>query len=166
LFGKRLTFNLIDAMTSLYTLLPEAVGTVRADTKAAILDRLAEHFAEVYGLDRDVVRERIEQREQLGSTGFGRGVAIPHARVEGVNRPVAVFLRLEAPVDFDAADAMPVNFVFGLLSPEAAGAAHLHALAAISRMMRDDRMHEALIRAPSAEALYGLLHNVNDRDAA
>jgi PTS system nitrogen regulatory IIA component len=153
-------------MTALYTLLPEAVGTVRADTKAAILDRLAARFAEVYDLDHEAVLARIEQREKLGSTGFGRGVAIPHARVEGLNRPVAVFLRLEAPVDFDSADGMPVDFVFGLLSPENAGAAHLHALAAISRIMRDDRMHAALIRAPGVEALYGLLHNVNDRDAA
>lgn len=153
-------------MTALYTLLPEAVTTVRADTKAGILDRLAARFAQVYDLDQATVLKRIEAREKLGSTGFGRGIAIPHARVEGLNRPVAVFLRLEWPVDFDAADGMPVDFVFGLLSPEAAGAAHLHALAAISRMMRDDRMHEALIRAPSAEALYGLLHNVNDRDAA
>jgi len=153
-------------MTALYTLLPEAVATVRADTKAAILDRLAARFAEVYELDHKMVLERIEERERLGSTAFGRGVAIPHARVEGLGRPVAVFLRLESPVDFDSADGMPVDFVFGLLSPEAAGAAHLHALAAISRIMRDDRMHEALIRAPGVEALYGLLCNVNDRDAA
>lgn len=153
-------------MTALYTLQPEAVSAVRADTKAAILDRLAARFAEVYDLDHAVVLARIEEREKLGSTGFGRGVAIPHARIEGLNRPVAVFLRLEAPVDFDSADGVPVDFVFGLLSPQAAGAAHLHALAAISRIMRDDRMHEALMRAPTAEALYGLLHNVNDRDAA
>lgn len=153
-------------MTALYTLQPEAVSAVRADTKAAILDRLAVRFAEVYDLDHAVVLARIEEREKLGSTGFGRGVAIPHARIEGLNRPVAVFLRLEAPVDFDSADGVPVDFVFGLLSPQAAGAAHLHALAAISRIMRDDRMHEALMRAPTAEALYGLLHNVNDRDAA
>lgn len=153
-------------MTALYTLLPEAVATVRADNKAAILERLAAHFAQVYDLDGGAVIARIEAREKLGSTGFGRGVAIPHARVEGLNRPVAAFLRLDAPVDFDSADGMPVDFIFGLLSPEAAGAAHLHALAAISRIMRDDRMHEALIRAPNAEALYGLLHNVNDRDAA
>lgn len=153
-------------MTALYTLLPEAVGTIRADNKVAILDLLSARFAEVYELDHDIVRGRIEDRERLGSTGFGRGVAIPHARVEGLNRPVAVFLRLEAPVDFDSADGIPVDFVFGLLSPAAAGAAHLHALAAISRIMRDERMHDALVRAPGAEALYGLLCNVNDRDAA
>jgi PTS system nitrogen regulatory IIA component len=153
-------------MTALFNLLPEAVAIIRADSKSAILDRLAERFAAVYGLDRAEVRARIEEREQLGSTGFGRGIAIPHARIEGLNRPVAVFLRLESPVTFDAADGIPVDFVFGLLSPMHAGATHLHALAAISRLMRDERMHAALVQAPGAEALYGLLTNVDDRDAA
>ena len=153
-------------MTALYTILPKAVATISADTKAVILDRLAARFADVYELDDARVRSALEEREQLGSTGFGRGVAIPHARIDGLNRPVAAFLRLNSPVDFEAADAMPVDFVFGLLSPQGAGAAHLHALAAISRLMRDDRMHEALIRAPGDEALYSLLCNVNDRDAA
>jgi len=153
-------------MSVIFTLLPEAVATIRADDKSAILQKLAQRFAEVYGLDPQIVLERIEERERLGSTGFGRGVAIPHARIDGLARPVAVFLRLEAPVAFDAADGMPVDLVFGLLSPEQAGAAHLHALAAISRLMRDERMHRSLSDAPSAEALYGLLCNVIDRDAA
>jgi PTS system nitrogen regulatory IIA component len=153
-------------MTALFTLLPEAVGIIRADSKPAILAQLADRVALVYGLDKAAILERIEDREKLGSTGFGRGVAIPHARIVGLNRPVAVFLRLEAPVAFDAADAMPVDLVFGLLSPEQAGAAHLHALAAISRMMRDERMHTALVQAPGDEAVFGLLSNVIDRDAA
>jgi PTS system nitrogen regulatory IIA component len=153
-------------MTALFTLLPEAVGTIRADSKPAILQLLAQRFAQVYALEPHAVLERIEERERLGSTGFGRGVAIPHARIDGLARPVAAFLRLEAPVAFDAADGMPVDLVFGLLSPEQSGAAHLHALAAISRLMRDERMHRALSEAPGAEALYGLLCNVIDRDAA
>ncbi|MBA3055817.1 MAG: PTS sugar transporter subunit IIA [Sphingomonadales bacterium] len=153
-------------MTALFTLLPEAVGTIRADDKHAILQLLAERFASVYTLDPHEVLERIQERERLGSTGFGRGVAIPHARIDGLARPVAVFLRLEAPVAFDAADGMPVDLVFGLLSPEQAGAAHLHALASISRLMRDEQMHQSLSEAPGAEALYGLLCNVIDRDAA
>ncbi len=153
-------------MTALFTLLPEAVGTIHAEGKTAIIDQLAGRFARVYGLDRATVFAGIEQREQLGSTGFGRGVAIPHARLSDLDAPVAVFLRLRSPVIFDAADDMPVDLVFGLLSPERAGMAHLHALAAISRMMRDDRMHGALSQALSDEALYGLLSNVIDRDAA
>ena len=153
-------------MTALFTLLPEAVATVQADSKQAILDLLADRLAHVYDLVPAEVQDRIEEREKLGSTGFGRGVAIPHARIAGLARPVAAFLRLEAPVVFDSADGMPVDLVFGLLSPENAGAAHLHALAAISRMMRDEAMHAALSQAPGAEALYGLLSNVIDRDAA
>ena len=153
-------------MTVLFSLLPDAVQTVHADTKAAILDRLSQCFADVYGLEAGTVLQRLGEREKLGSTGFGRGVAIPHARMAGLNRPVAAFLRLDASVSFDAADGMPVDLVFGLLSPEHAGAAHLHALAAISRMMRDDAMHAALNLAPGTEAIYGLISNVIDRDAA
>lgn len=153
-------------MTAHFTLLPEAVGTSGADSKPAILEDLAGRFAKVYDLDREAVLARILDREALGSTGFGRGVAIPHARIEGLHRPVAAFFRLDTSVAFDAADGMPVDLVFGLLSPEHAGAAHLHALAAISRLMRDERMHAALAQAPGAEALYGLLSNVIDRDAA
>ncbi|WP_067732169.1 PTS sugar transporter subunit IIA [Novosphingobium naphthalenivorans] len=153
-------------MSGLFTLLPEAVITASADSKDIILGQLAALFAEVYDLDRDKVLERIVEREELGSTGFGRRIAIPHARISGLGRPVAAFIRLEAPVEFDSADGMPVDLVFGLLSPEGAGATHLHALAAISRMMRDERMHEALLEAPGSEALYSLLCNVIDRDAA
>ncbi|HMO67100.1 MAG TPA: PTS sugar transporter subunit IIA [Novosphingobium sp.] len=150
-------------MTALFTLLPEAVGIIRADSKATILAELAGCFATVYALDRDQVAAGIDAREQLGSTGFGRGVAIPHARIDGLARPVAAFLRLETPVGFDAADGMPVQFVFGLLSPDNAGATHLHALASISRLMRDEATRADLASAPDAEALYGLLSNVIDR---
>jgi nitrogen PTS system EIIA component len=153
-------------MTALFNLQPEAVGTIAVDSKQAILEALADRFSTVHGLPATLVLERIEEREKLGSTGFGRGVAIPHARMPDLTRPVAVFLRLESPVGFDSADGMPVDLVFGLLSPEQAGAAHLHALAAISRLMRDERMHAALEEAPNAEALYALLANVIDRDAA
>ena len=153
-------------MTAQFILLPDAVVTVKLDSKSAVLDLLANLFASTYGLEKDVVLARLTEREQLGSTGFGRGVAIPHARVADVERPVAVFLRLQTPVGFDAADDMPVSLVFGLLSPEQAGVVHLHALAAISRMMRDDTMRAALAQASEAEAMFGLLSNVIDRDAA
>ena len=163
---KRLWYECEQVMTALFTLLPDAVATIRADGKSAILRALAERFAAVYQLDAATVLSGLEDRESLGSTGFGRGAAIPHARIPGLGRPVAAFLRLESPVLFDAADAMPVDLVFGLLSPEQAGTAHLHALAAISRTMRDEHMHAALLQATDAEVLYGLLSNVIDRDAA
>ncbi len=153
-------------MTALFTLDQQAVRVVRADTKQQILTDLSRCFAEVYALDPDMVIEGIEERERLGSTGFGRGVASPHARSAGVSAPVAAFLRLETPVAFEAADGMPVGLVFGLLSPDQGGASHLQALAAITRLMRDEKMHERLVSAPGADALYGLLVNVLDRDAA
>ena len=153
-------------MAHLFLLEPDAVVTVRAADKSQVLGALADRFAAVYDLDRGEVLERIEERERLGSTGFGRGVASPHARIAGVTEPVAAFLRLDAPVAFEAADALPVGLVFGLLSPEQGGAAHLQALAAISRLMRDERMRAKLESAPDAEAIYGLLCNVIDRDAA
>ena len=153
-------------MSALFILKPEAVTTAAGGDKASILARLADLFASVYDLDRTLVLARVTEREQLGSTGFGRNVAIPHARIAGLTRPVAAMIRLDTPVDFDSADGMPVDLVFGLLSPDGAGATHLHALAAISRIMRDERMHAALIAAPGPEALYSLLSNVIDRDAA
>ena len=145
---------------------PAAVAIVADDSKDQILERLSAVFAHSYGLDAGEVRERLQERESLGSTGFGRGIAIPHARIEGLRRPVAALLKLEEPVDFDAADGMPVDLVFGLLSPESSGVTHLHALAAISRLARDERIHEALSEAPHEEALFGLLTNAEDRDAA
>ncbi len=149
-----------------FKLSPEALALAQADSKPAILEQLAQRFALAYGLDAGLVLEALKERETLGSTGFGRGVALPHARIEGINRPVAALLKLEAPVDFAAADDLPVDLVIGLLSPVNAGATHLHALAAISRMVRDDATHEALCEAGSAEALYVLLADATDRDAA
>lgn len=153
-------------MNNIYSLFPQAVATIRADSKQAILEQLAGRFSDAYGLDANLILERIEERERLGSTGFGRGVAIPHARLPDLKRPVAAFLRLENPVDFDSADGMQVELVFGLLSPENAGAVHLQALAAISRLVRDESTRDLLIDANGAEALYALLENVTDRDAA
>ncbi len=153
-------------MSALFSIDQQAVRVIRAESKAQILSVLADCFAGVYALDHAHVLERVLEREALGSTGFGRGVAIPHARIAGLSRPVAAFLRLERPVEFAAADGMPVDCVFGLLSPDQVGAVHLQALAGISRMMRDDRMHARLMAAPDADSIYAQLVNVIDRDAA
>ncbi|MEM9500273.1 MAG: PTS sugar transporter subunit IIA [Pseudomonadota bacterium] len=149
-----------------FRMLPEAVALTRIDTKREVLTQLSQKFAEVYGLDEDAVLEGLEQREALGSTGFGRGVAIPHCRSADVKRPIGVLLKLEQPVDFAAADAMPVSLIFGLVSPENAGATHLHALAAISRPTRDEAMLQQMFDAPDREALYAVLTNQFLRDAA
>jgi|SRR5690606_2910713 len=153
-------------MTAIFQISSKAVAFTSASTKKDILIQLANRFALAYGLDPDHVLEHLEEREKLGSTGFGRGVAIPHARMADVRRPVAAMLKLEEPVDFLSSDGMPVDLVFGLLSPENAGVTHLHALAAISRLVREDGMHDAMSKAPDAEALYALVSNVSARDAA
>lgn len=147
-------------------LLPQAIAFARLDAKPKVLARMAQLLADAYGLDADEVLESLEAREALGSTGFGRGVAIPHCRNKGVRRPSLAVLRLEAPIDYAAADARPVTLVCGLVSPENAGATHLHALAAISRLTRDDTMLQMLADAPDIDAVYALLTNQFLRDAA
>jgi nitrogen PTS system EIIA component len=149
-----------------FQLLPEAVGLVDAATKAEILGELARLFAALHGTDQATIAAGLAAREALGSTGFGRGVAIPHARVTGIHRPVAALLRLARPVDFNAADGEPVSLVFGLISPAQSGPGHLHALASISRLMRNERVRDDLLSAADTAQLYGVLANVIDRDAA
>lgn len=153
-------------MNVIFKLLPEAVWIDSPADKPAILAALATRFAKVYALDREEVLEGLEEREALGSTGFGRGVALPHARIEGLSRPVAALLKLARPADFGAADRMQVDIVIGLLSPINAGATHLHALAALSRLVRDEDIHRGLSEATDTETLYALLTNASDRDAA
>lgn len=153
-------------MITNFSLKPESVVILGANSKTDILHQLAQIFATAWALDKNLVLEHLEEREKLGSTGFGKGVAIPHARIPGIRRPIAAVLKLERSVDFDAADGLPVDLVIGLLSPEQSGAAHLQALAAASRLVRDERMHDLLVDAPNAEALYSLITNVTDRDAA
>ena len=145
---------------------PDAVASARLDGKTQVLGKISEMFGRFYGLDTDEILEGLELREALGSTGFGHGVAIPHCRSSAVKRPTMVLLRLDQPVDFGAADREPVSLVFGLVSPENAGATHLHALAAISRFARDDAMVQAIEDAPDADAMFALLTNQFLRDAA
>lgn len=155
-----------DEMNAYFSISPQSVAILEVDGKPAILRALSDLFADAYELDAGLVLEHLEEREKLGSTGFGRGVAIPHARFPGLARPVSALMRLTRPADFAAADGMPVDLVFGLLSPENSGAAHLHALAAISRLVRDEKVRDALVEAPREEALYSLLIGATDRDAA
>ena len=153
-------------MNATFKLSPDAVISADAPSKRAVFDQLATLFAQVYGLDRSIVLEALEEREALGSTGFGRGVALPHARLEGLRRPVAALVRLVHPIEFASADGLPVDLVVGLLSPANAGATHLHALAEISRMVRCEETRQALGDAANEEELFALLTNASDRDAA
>jgi PTS system nitrogen regulatory IIA component len=145
---------------------PEAVACATCLSAAEILEHISEVAASVYALDQMAILEGLEEREKFGSTGFGRAVAIPHCRSTHVRRPSLVVLVLDKPVDFRAADGVPINLAFGLVSPENAGATHLHALAAISRLARDEKRLSALRDAPDTEALYAVLDNQFLRDAA
>ncbi len=110
-----------------------------------------------FDLDAGEVLDALLAREAVGSTGVGAGVAVPHARLKALDRMRGVFLRLEAPVDFDAVDDQPVDLIFALLAPEAAGSEHLQALARVARLLRRADLREQLRQAHSADAVYALL---------
>jgi nitrogen PTS system EIIA component len=144
-----------------------AVATdVHCANKAAILDKIADMAAKTYGFDRTAVQEGLDERERLGPTGFGGGTAIPHCKVAGLSAPIGVFLQLDKPVAYDAVDDMPVDLIFGLISPANDGASHLRALAEVSRMFRDEKSCRQLRGAADAAALYALLALSEERDAA
>ncbi|MHA6718509.1 PTS sugar transporter subunit IIA [Sphingomonas sp. RS6] len=155
-------------MTDLSELLvPEAVlAGVAAGNKKALFQQLGLAAAQVYGLDARDVTERLSARERLGSTGFGGGIAIPHARIDQLPCVQGLFLRLAQPIDFGAIDDSPVDLAFMLLSPSGGSAEHLKALASISRLLRDRAFAEKLRGAGSPDALYALLMGVEARDAA
>uniref|UniRef100_UPI0035CBEB8C PTS sugar transporter subunit IIA n=1 Tax=uncultured Sphingomonas sp. TaxID=158754 RepID=UPI0035CBEB8C len=155
-------------MTDLHEILaPDAVlERVGAGTRKALFQQLAAAAASVYALDAAAVIEVVAAREKLGSTGFGGGVATPHGKLPGLERVCGVFARLVQPIDFDAVDDLPVDIVFLLLSPPDAGAAHLKALARVSRALRDVAFVAKLRGAGSRDALIALLTADQARDAA
>lgn len=137
---------------------PEGViAGLRAANKAQALRELARRAAPLAGLDEAVIQKALQEREQLGSTGIGRGVALPHARIPGLKRFVGVFARLQQPIDFEAIDQQPVDLLFVLLAPENTPREQLAALARISRLFRDVGACEALRQAPTAEAIYAII---------
>lgn len=139
---------------------------VSAKTKRALLNQLGLHAAQRMGLDPDAVQSCIAERERLGSTGFGNGVAIPHGKVAGLKTVYAMVVRLSDPIDFKAVDGAPVDIVFLMLSPLDAGADHLKALAAISRVVRNAATIEKLRGARSRDAFAAVLMGADERDAA
>jgi PTS system nitrogen regulatory IIA component len=134
--------------------------------KRSLFKQLAELAAQRLGVDAAAALAGLNQREQLGSTGFGHGVAIPHAKIDGLTQIYGLFARLSDPVEYKAIDARPVDLVFLLLSPPNAGAEHLKALAAISRVTRDAATLERLRGARSRDALAAVLMGADERDAA
>ena len=137
---------------------PEAVfPALKAKTKKQALQELAQRAAKLTGLDGRDILDTLLQRERLGSTGVGRGIAIPHGRVPALRSIVSVFARLDEAIDFEALDAEPVDLIFLLLAPEHAGADHLKALARISRLLREPSSIEKLRASKDRAALYSVL---------
>jgi PTS system nitrogen regulatory IIA component len=120
----------------------------------------------VYGLPAPSVYKSLMEREALGPTGVGRGVAIPHARLAGVSHVLGLFVRLEKPVDFESIDRQPVDLVFALFAPEAAGADHLKALARVSRTLRSEAVCAKLRSTFDTSALYAILTDGKAEQAA
>jgi nitrogen PTS system EIIA component len=155
-------------MTNIDELLSD--GAVAAGVTLASKKALFQHFGTVaareYGLDSADVIERLIERERLGSTGFGNGVAIPHGKLAGASHIVGMFVHLAQPIEFQAIDDLPVDLIFCLLSPPDAGAEHLKALAMVSRWLRDPAFVAKLRGAGSADAILALFAGLQTRDAA
>ena len=134
--------------------------------KRSLLQQLANLAGQRLGLESAAILASLTEREQLGSTGFGQGVAIPHGKIEGLPQIYCLFARLGEAVDFKAIDGKPVDLVFLLLSPPDAGAEHLKALAAISRVTRHMPTLEKMRGARSRDALAAVLMGADERDAA
>lgn len=137
-----------------------------AGNKRSLLQQMANLAAGRLGLDAAPILDSISEREKLGSTGFGQGVAIPHGKIEGLTQIYCLFARLSEPVRYNAIDGAPVDLVFLLLSPPDAGAEHLKALAAISRVVRHVPTLEQMRGARSRDALAAVLLGADERDAA
>jgi PTS system nitrogen regulatory IIA component len=148
-------------------LIPDGVvADLKATSKKQALQDLAKRAAEISGLHVRVVFDVLMERERLGSTGVGNGIAIPHGKLPNLERLHGLFARLENPIDFQAIDDHPVDLIFVLLAPESAGADHLKALARISRLLRDKTVCDKLRGTDNAEALFAILTAAEEDRAA
>jgi len=139
-------------------LAPEAVvAGLRVQSKKQLLQEVAERLAAVTRLPERRIFETLVERERLGTTGVGQGVAIPHGRMPELKRIGGLFIRLDSPIDYSSVDGEPVDLVFALLAPEGAGADHLKALARVSRLLRNQSACEKLRAAQSAGAIFAIL---------
>jgi PTS system nitrogen regulatory IIA component len=130
---------------------------LKATSKKQAIQELAAHAAQLTGQNERTIAEVLLQREKLGSTGVGNGIAIPHGKLAKLPKLFGLFARLERPIDFEALDGQPVDLIFLLLAPEAAGADHLKALARVARLLRDPEIAQKLRDSHDAEALYAVL---------
>jgi len=133
------------------------IPALKVNGKKQAIQELAARAAELTGQSERAILEILLQREKLGSTGVGNGVAIPHGKLTKLGRLFGLFARLERPIDFEALDSQPVDLIFLLLAPEAAGADHLKALARVARLLRDPEITRKLRESRDANALYAVL---------
>ena len=146
---------------------PEAVRVLGTMTsKKRLFQELGDIAAAAYDLDAAAVVDGLQERESLGPTGVGHGIALPHARLEGIARIVGVFMRLERPMDFDSVDRQPVDLIFALFAPKESGVEHLKALALISRTMRDANTCAKLRANNSPATLHAILTEARHTHAA
>ena len=137
---------------------PNAViASLKVNSKKQALQELAAKAAELSGQNERVIFDILMQREKLGSTGVGNGIAIPHGKLPKLTKLFGLFARLERPIDFEALDGQPVDLVLLLLAPEGAGADHLKALARVARLLRDPEVARKLRQSRDVEALYAVL---------
>ena len=142
------------------------IPTLRVNSKKQLLQELAARASKLTSIPEREIFDVILQRERLGSTGVGHGVAIPHGKLNSISSIVGVFARLETPVDFEALDDQPVDLAFLLLAPEGAGADHLKALSRIARVFRDQDLVAKLRATESAQAIYTFLNEDQTTNAA
>ncbi len=148
-------------------LVPDGVvADLKATSKKQALQDLAKRAAEISGLHVRAIFDVLMERERLGTTGVGNGIAIPHGKLPNLERLHGLFARLENPIDFQAIDERPVDLIFVLLAPESAGADHLKALARISRLLRDEAICDKLRGTDNAEALFAILTESEEYRAA
>jgi PTS system nitrogen regulatory IIA component len=133
------------------------IPAMKVNGKKQALQEIAAKAAELTGQSERTILENLLQREKLGSTGVGNGVAIPHGKLPNLGNVFGLFARLERPVDFEALDGQPVDLIFLLLAPEGAGADHLKALARVARLLRDPEVARKLRDSQNADALYAVL---------
>jgi PTS system nitrogen regulatory IIA component len=133
------------------------IPALKVNGKKQALQELATKAAELTGQSERAIFEILLQREKLGSTGVGNGVAIPHGKLPKLNKVFGLFARLDRAVDFEALDGQPVDLIFLLLAPEGAGADHLKALARVARLLRDPEVARKLRESRDADALYAVL---------
>ena len=144
----------------------QVVANLRATSKKQALQELARRAAEISGEHERAVFDVLMERERLGTTGVGNGIAIPHGKLASLDRLYGLFARLEQPVEFQAIDDQPVDLVFLLLAPESAGADHLKALARVSRLLRDKAICKKLRGTDTVDGLYAILTESMETRAA